>query len=90
MGISSYNFFCNLQHIAADSRHLNPEFSASISGMEQNRWHLDPSRFPKRLDLELSDTALRHLQAISERTGRSVRELAEHFLSQALLKAGTP
>ena len=82
--------FCSVMlHIAAEEHRANPEFSASISGMDQNRWHLDPSRFPKRLDLELSETALRHLQAISERTGRSVRELAEHFLCQALFKPDT-
>jgi hypothetical protein len=45
---------------------------------------LDPSLFPKRLDLDLSDEALERLRHLSARTGRSVSDLAADLLHQAL------
>ena len=45
---------------------------------------LDPSLFPRRLDLDLSDEALERLRRLSARTGRSVSDLAADLLHQAL------
>ena len=56
--------------------------------MNHNRWHLDPLRFPQRLDLDLSDRALDHLDRLSAKTGRSVSDLAADLLSQALADQG--
>jgi len=47
-------------------------------------WRLDPSRFPRSVDLELSPEAYATLQAMSERRGRSMREIAAEILQQAL------
>ena len=56
--------------------------------MNQNRWHLDPLRFPQRLALDLSDRVLDHLDRLSAKTGRSVSDLAADLLSQALADQG--
>jgi hypothetical protein len=45
---------------------------------------LDPSRFPRRLDLDLSDEAVERLHRLSASTGRSVSDLAADLLHQAL------
>jgi hypothetical protein len=45
---------------------------------------LDPSLFPRRLDLDLSVEALERLSRLSARTGRSVSDLAADLLHQAL------
>ena len=39
-------------------------------------WRLDPAWFPQRVDLELNDEVYAALAAISERTGRSIAEVA--------------
>jgi len=52
--------------------------------MQPDRWTLDPSRFPKRLDLELSEQALAALERLSARTDRSVSDLAADLLSKAI------
>lgn len=51
--------------------------------MTHNRWHLDPGRFPQRLDLDLSESALECLERLSRRTGRSIRDLAADLLSRS-------
>lgn len=52
--------------------------------MTHDRWTLDPSRFPQRLDLDHSDQALSQLERLSARTGRSVGDPAADLLSQAI------
>ena len=50
--------------------------------MPTNHWHLDPAKFPKRIDLDLSEEVYEQLMAISQRTGRSVSEIAAEILDQ--------
>jgi hypothetical protein len=45
-------------------------------------WSLDPAKFPQRVDLELTDEVYAVLVAISERTGRSISEVAAEILSR--------
>ena len=45
-------------------------------------WRLDPEKFPKRLDLEVSEKVLCRLQEISLRTGLSVAEIASALVAQ--------
>jgi len=47
-------------------------------------WELDPSKFPKKLDLELSAEAMEQLRTAAQRTGRSEDELILEILDQAL------
>lgn len=53
-------------------------------GLVDPAFLLDPSRFPRRLDLDLSDQAVERLQRLSASTGRSVSDLAADLLQQAL------
>ena len=39
---------------------------------------------PRRLDLELSEEVYQALQLLSGRTGRSIRDLAQDFIAQAI------
>jgi hypothetical protein len=39
---------------------------------------------PRRLDLELSEEVFAALEALSRRTGRSIRDLVEDFISQSV------
>jgi hypothetical protein len=55
----------------------------SDSGPSTDPWRLDPARFPRRLDLELSDEVYDQLQSMSERTGRSISELVGEILEQS-------
>lgn len=52
--------------------------------MPTDGYRLDPSRFPKRLDLELSEPAMVALECLSARTGRSMSDLAADLLSMAI------
>lgn len=52
--------------------------------MALNPWRLDPSRFPQRVDLELSGDAMECLELLSARTGRPVRDIAADLLCQAV------
>ena len=45
-------------------------------GAASDSWRLDPSRFPLRLHLELTGEVYEVLAAISERSGRSISEVA--------------
>ena len=45
-------------------------------------WKLDPEKFPKRIDLEVSEEVLYRLQQISLRTGLSVTEIASPLVAQ--------
>jgi hypothetical protein len=70
--------------MAADQHHQEPDIHASIGVMTHNRWHLDPARFPQRLDLDMSESALESLEQLSRRTGRSIRDLAADLLSRSV------
>lgn len=45
-------------------------------------WQLDPEKFPKRIDLEVSEEVLYRLQQISLRTGLSITEIASSLVAQ--------
>jgi hypothetical protein len=47
-------------------------------------WELDPSKFPKKLELELSAETMEQLRTTAQRTGRSDDELILEILDQAL------
>ncbi len=51
-------------------------------GSTSDPWCLDPAKFPQRVDLELTDEVYAVLVAISERTGRSIAEVAAEILSR--------
>ena len=46
------------------------------------RLQLDPKDFPRRIDLEVPEEVLEYLQRISDRTGRSVSEIAAAIVVQ--------
>jgi hypothetical protein len=50
-------------------------------------WKLDPEKFPKRIDLEVSEEVLYRLQQISLRTGLSITEIASTLVSQGADKS---
>ena len=50
----------------------------------EQSWELDPSKFPKKLDLELSAETMEQLRTAAQRTGRSEDELILEILDQAL------
>ena len=50
---------------------------------EQN-WQLDPSKFPQKLELELSAEAMEWLRATARGTGRTEADLILEILDQAL------
>ncbi len=43
---------------------------------------LDPKYFPKRIDLEVPEEVVAYLQRISDRTGRSISEIAAALIVQ--------
>ena len=47
-------------------------------------WKLDPSRMPRRLDLDLRVEVYTALEAWSQRTGRPICDLAEDLIAQAV------
>ena len=51
-----------------------------------DRFRLDPSRFPKRIDIFVPERVVEHNQAISARTGRSFSESAAVILAQGAEK----
>ena len=46
------------------------------------RFRLDPKDFPGRIDLDVPEEVLAYLQRISDRTGRSVSEIAAAIVVQ--------
>ena len=52
--------------------------------MSGSSWYLDPSKLPQRLDFEVSDHVYECLQRLSAKAGISVRDLAEHLISQSV------
>ncbi len=47
-----------------------------------DRYQLNPDDFPRRIDLEVSEEVLAYLQRISDRTGRSIHEIAAAIIAQ--------
>ena len=47
-----------------------------------DRYQLNPDNFPRRIDLEVSEEVLAYLQRISDRTGRSISEIAAAMVVQ--------
>ena len=49
-----------------------------------DRYQLNPDNFPRRIDLEISEEVLAYLQRISDRTGRSINEIAAAIIAQSV------
>ena len=47
-----------------------------------DRYQFNPDNFPHRIDLEVSEEVLAYLQRISDRTGRSIDEIAAAIIAQ--------
>jgi hypothetical protein len=47
-----------------------------------SRFRLDPKDFPGRIDVEVPQQVLDYLQRISDRTGRSISEIAAAMVVQ--------
>ena len=47
-----------------------------------DRYQLNPDNFPRRIDLEVSEEVLAYLQRISDRSGRSINEIAAAIIAQ--------
>ena len=47
-----------------------------------SRFRLDPKNFPRRIDVEVPEDVLAYLQRISDRTGRSISEIATAIVVQ--------
>ena len=47
-----------------------------------SRFRLDPKNFPRRIDVEVPEDVLAYLQRISDRTGRSISEIAAAIVVQ--------
>jgi len=48
--------------------------------MPTDPFRLDPDKFPKRLDLDLSEEVYERLLALSRKSGRSIQEIVEQIL----------
>ncbi len=48
--------------------------------MSTDPFRLNPDKFPKRLDLDLSEEVYVRLLAISRESGRSIQEIVEEIL----------
>ena len=53
---------------------------------DTDRYQLKPDKFPRRLDLEVSEEVLDKLQRISKKTGRSISEIAAAIIVQGAEK----
>jgi hypothetical protein len=51
-----------------------------------DRFRLNPSKFPKRIEVFVPERVVDHIQAISARTGRSFSESASIILAQGAEK----
>jgi len=47
-----------------------------------DRYQLNPDSFPRRIDLDVSEEVFAYLQRISDRTGRSIDEIAAAIIAQ--------
>lgn len=48
---------------------------------------LDPSRYPRRIDLELPDQIFERLHELARRSDRSLAELAQELIDRALAES---
>ena len=53
---------------------------------DHDRFKLDPSKFPKRIEFLISERVVDHIHAISIKTGRSFSESAAVILAQGAEK----
>ncbi|NBQ20215.1 MAG: hypothetical protein EBU30_00520 [Synechococcaceae bacterium WB6_3B_236] len=53
---------------------------------DEENINLNPKRFPRRIDLELSDASYQKLIELSSQTGRSVGEIALSLIDSFLNK----
>lgn len=60
-----------------------PEMQTQAGGHTDD-WQLDPRMLPRRIDLELSEPLQRLLRQRSERSGRSISELALEIINLQL------
>lgn len=51
---------------------------------DERSWRIDPTKLPKKLDLDLSADAAEQLRLIAQQTGRSEDELILKILNQSL------
>lgn len=79
-----------LPQCAVDFQHPDPGISGNSRNPLPSRWQLHPDRFPKTLDLELTEAALLRLRRLSVSSGRSERDLASDLLSQLVTAAPLP
>lgn len=49
---------------------------------DTDRYQLNSNNFVRRLELEVSEEVLAYLQGISDRTGRSINEIAAAIIAQ--------
>ena len=49
---------------------------------DASKFRLDPSKFPKSIDIFVSERVVDHIQAMSAKTGRSFSESAAFILAQ--------
>lgn len=68
--------------MAAAERHPNP--SPREEPDDTERYRLDPARFPQRVELDLSEELVRHLETLAARTGRSLNDLVTELLSRQI------
>jgi hypothetical protein len=47
-----------------------------------DRYQLNPDSFPRRIDLDVSEEVFAYLQRISDRTGRSIDEIAAAIIAK--------
>jgi hypothetical protein len=49
---------------------------------DASKFRLDPSKFPKSIDIFVSERVVDHIQVMSAKTGRSFSESASFILAQ--------
>jgi len=62
----------------------HPDPSPSEEPDDNQRYRLDPARFPQRVELDLDEQLVRHLETLAARTGRSVNDLVTELLSRQI------
>lgn len=70
----------------ADSTLGDPDEPADPEGEE--RWRLDPERFPRQVVLELPEPLLEQLQQLAECRGRNLGEIVVDLLDRQLHPQG--
>jgi hypothetical protein len=71
--------------VQSDASSSRPDANSSQpDDSESDRYRLDPSKFPRRLELELDPAALRQLEALAERSGRDLSEVATDLFSRMM------